>query len=67
MEVFMKNSLPETGFLRLNKILEIIPVGKSFFWAKVKSGEYPQPLKISDRITVWKVEDIRELMNSFDK
>lgn len=56
------NSLPETGFMRLPEILRIFPVGKSTWWAKVKSGEYPQPVKLGPRITAWRVEDIRELL-----
>lgn len=58
------NKLPETGFLRLNQILELVPIGKSSFWAKVKSGEYPQPVKLGARTTAWKVEDIRKLIDS---
>ncbi|PIZ31038.1 MAG: transcriptional regulator [Alphaproteobacteria bacterium CG_4_10_14_0_8_um_filter_53_9] len=56
------NTLPETGFMRLPEILRIFPVGKSTWWAKVKSGEYPQPVKLGPRITAWRVEDIRELL-----
>ena len=58
--------LPEEGFVRLATILEIIPVGKSTWWSKVKSGEYPKPIKLSARVTVWKIEDIRDLINSFN-
>lgn len=64
--------LPETGFLRLSQIIgdpradppivPIIPVGKSTWWAGVKSGRYPSPIKLSSRITAWKVEDVRELI-----
>lgn len=63
------NHLPETGFLRLRQIIgdpkalppipAIIPVKKSCWWAGVKSGRFPAPVKLSPRITVWRVEDIR--------
>lgn len=65
----VKNILPETGFVRLSNIIgdtkanppipAIIPVSKSNWWEGVKSGRYPQPIKISARVTVWRVEDIR--------
>jgi len=55
-------SLPETGFLRLPQILEIIPVGKSSWWAGVSAGRYPKPVKLSPRCTAWRVEDIRKLI-----
>ena len=66
------NSLPETGFVRLSQIVgdkkadppipAIIPVSKSTWWAGVKSGRYPQPFKLSERCTAWRVEDIRALI-----
>lgn len=61
------NALPETGFVRLPIILSVFPVSRSAFWAGVKSGKYPQPVKLSERTTAWKVEDIRALIASYDK
>ena len=54
--------LPETGFVRLPQVLRVIPVGKSTWWAGVKSGRYPQPVKLSRRVTAWRVEEIRTLI-----
>jgi predicted DNA-binding transcriptional regulator AlpA len=56
---------PITGFLRLPSILAPhgpIPVSKSTWWAGVKAGRYPQPVKLGPRITAWRVEDIRALI-----
>lgn len=56
---------PVTGFMRLSSILAPngpIPVSKSTWWAGVKDGRFPKPLKISTRVTVWRVEDIRALI-----
>lgn len=61
----MKNDLPNIGFLRLPQVLELIPVSKSSWWAGCKNGRYPKPIKLSARTTVWRVEDIRELIESF--
>ena len=55
-------TLPETGYMRLPAILKFFPIGKSTWWAKVKSGEYPQPVKLGPRTTAWRVEDIRTLL-----
>ena len=38
--------LPETGFVRLPKILKVFPVSKSTWWAGVKAKTYPQPVKL---------------------
>lgn len=59
------NTLPETGFLRLRSILAPagpIPVSKSTWWAGVKDGRFPKPVKLGSRITVWRAEDIRALI-----
>lgn len=59
-------ALPETGFLRISQILAPtgpIPVSKSTWWAGVKDGRFPKPLKLGARVTVWRVEDIRQLIS----
>lgn len=64
------NFLPETGYLRLAQIVgnkkagipAIFPVSKSTWWQGVKSGRYPKPVKLSERCTAWRVEDIRALI-----
>ena len=56
---------PVTGFLRLTSVLAPrgpIPVSKSTWWAGVKSGRFPKPVKLGPRITAWRVEDIRKLI-----
>ena len=66
------NQLPETGFLRLSQIIgnpdkgipPIIPVKKSTWWQGVKTGRFPQPVKLGPRVTAWRVEDIRSLIES---
>lgn len=54
-----------TKFLRLSSILGPdgpIPVSKSTWWAGVKDGRFPKPLKLGARITVWRAEDINRLV-----
>lgn len=48
--------------LRLPQVLELIPISKSAWWAGVRSGRYPKPIKLSPRTTVWRAEDIRALI-----
>ena len=57
------DSLTEMRFLKLNKILELIPVSKSTWWNNVNIGLYPAPVKISKRVTAWRVDDIRQLLD----
>jgi hypothetical protein len=69
----MNNSLPTTGYVRLTQIIgnpkakppipPIIPVSKSTWWNGVKTGRYPQSVKtLGPRITAWRVDDIRALI-----
>ncbi len=53
------------GYVRLGAILKMIPVGKSTWWAGVKSGRFPQGVKLGKNTTAWRIEDIEALMASF--
>ena len=66
------HELPSTGFLRLTQIigssktkshiLPLIPVSKSTWWAGVRSGRYPKAYHLGPKITVWRIEDIQQLI-----
>lgn len=49
---------------RLPKVLSLIPVSRSHWWAGVASGKYPAGIKLSDRVTCWKSSDIHKLIAS---
>lgn len=69
--------LPETGYLRLPVIIgdpkakppipAVIPVSKSTWWQGIKDGRFPKPVKLGPRTTAWRVEDIRNLIESFNR
>jgi hypothetical protein len=42
----MQVTIPETGFVRLAQVLEVIPIGKTCWWEGVKSGTLPQAGKV---------------------
>lgn len=70
-------NLPETGYVRLAQILgnpkadpptpAIIPVSKSTWWSGIRTGRYPQPVKLSTRCTAWRVSDIRALIEDIQQ
>lgn len=61
----MDNSIfSESGFLRLPEVLKVFPVSKSTWWAGVKSGRFPQGVKLGPRVTAWRTEDIRALIEN---
>jgi prophage regulatory protein len=54
--------LPETGFVRLPQILTLIPISRSAWWAGIREGKFPQGIKLGNKTTVWRAEDIRNLI-----
>ena len=56
-----------TGFLRLPDVLKVIPVKRSTWFAGVKKGKYPSPVRIGERAVAWRVEDIKKLIEDLGK
>ena len=67
-------SLPCEGYVRLHQIIgnpkakppipAAIPVSKSTWWSGIKSGRFPAGVKLTEKTTAWRVEDIRKLIES---
>jgi predicted DNA-binding transcriptional regulator AlpA len=53
--------------MRLSQVLSVIPLGKTCWLDGVKSGRFPKPVKLSTRCTAWRVEDIRDLIESLSE
>ncbi len=48
-----------TGFLRERQLRpHIIPVAHSTLWRMVKTGQFPPPIKLSEKVTVWRSEEV---------
>ena len=68
--------IPEFGYLRLRQIIgdskadppipAILPICASSWWAGVKRGDYPAPVKLSKNCTAWKISDIKALLERID-
>ncbi|KXF79746.1 helix-turn-helix transcriptional regulator [Enterovibrio coralii] len=62
----MLNSDPQNiikqRFYRLDDILTLIPVSRSSWLAGVKTGLYPQSVKLGPRTTAWRADDIEALI-----
>ena len=53
-----------TQLLKLDKVLEIVPVSRSTWLRGVKSGLYPTPVKISTHLNAWRQCEIDALTKS---
>ncbi len=54
--------LPSEGFVRLPVILAILGIGKTSWWNGIKAGRFPKGIKLGPKTSVWRVEDIRDLI-----
>ena len=69
-DISNKVIFPEDGFVRANQILgnskkgipPFLPVSRAHWFQGIKEGKYPRGVKLSERVTVWKAEDIRGLV-----
>ena len=50
------------SLLRLPQVLQRFPISKSKWWAGVSKGEYPQPIRLGSRCTMWREEVIDQLI-----
>ena len=60
----VRNGLPSEGLVRLPEILAAIPISKSGWYAGVKLGRYPSPVKLGPRTAAWRVSEIRALIEA---
>jgi prophage regulatory protein len=50
------DNLPDTGYMRQWHIIpDVVPVSSATWWRGIKSGKFPKPVKLSERVTAWRV------------
>jgi len=45
-------------FIRLPEVIRMSGFQKTAIWDKSKRGEFPQPVKLSRRVTVWVKQEV---------
>jgi len=63
---------PTDGYVRVVQIIgdpdkgiaPFFPVSRSQWFLGIKQGIYPKGIKLSERVTVWKAQSIRTLVDS---
>jgi predicted DNA-binding transcriptional regulator AlpA len=51
-------------YLRDKQVAEMLTIGRSSVWRMAKEGKLPAPIKLSERVTVWKLSDIEAFIAS---
>lgn len=59
----LPQQIPSLGFLRLEQVLQLIPISQSTWYSGIKTGRFPQPVKIGPRTSAYRAEDIRKLID----
>jgi prophage regulatory protein len=57
----------DLAFLRKPQVLALYPVGERSWDRGVAEGRYPKPVKLSKRVSAWRVADIRALLASVNQ
>lgn len=66
----MQTPIPQNGLLRLKQIIgdkqagipPLIPVSRFTWYEGMKTGRFPQSVRLGPRTVAWRAEDIRKLM-----
>jgi prophage regulatory protein len=51
-------------FIRLKEVLRQVPISRSSVWRLAKLGKFPRPVRLTDRCTAWKQEEIQAWLAS---
>ena len=54
----------EDRLLRLPEVLRIVPVSRAAWYANVKAGRYPKPVRLGARSVAWKASEIQALVEA---
>lgn len=52
-------AIPETGFMRFKQVQQVFPIGRTTLWDLVGRGLFPEPIRMSSRLVVWRAEEVR--------
>lgn len=54
------DKLPDAGYLRQAQLIpDVVPFSSATLWRKCKAGQFPKPVKLSERVSAWRVGDVR--------
>jgi predicted DNA-binding transcriptional regulator AlpA len=66
-EVTNFSDLPDEAHIRLNVMKFLYGCSGSTIWRSVKAKRIPEPHHLAERITCWKVGEVRAALAKYDK
>ena len=64
---FTVNPCTHKGFLRFKGVQTVFPISRATWYAGIKAGKYPKPIKLSEGVSVWRVADIDALCQQIEQ
>lgn len=67
------DTLPDDAWIRESQLIQgrrgsnplaPLPFSSPTLWRKVRAGTFPAPIKLSERVTAWRVGDVRSWIQS---
>ena len=59
------DNLPDSGYLRQAQLIpSVVPFSSATLWRKCKAGDFPKPVKLSERVTAWEVGAVRHWLEA---
>ena len=61
--------LPDSAFVReaqlvsTAKTIGMLPFSSATLWRYVRENKFPRPFKLSERVTAWRLGDVRQWLN----
>ena len=49
--------------LRLNQVLARVPISRATWYAGIRDGRFPPPVKLGARISAWRERDVLALLD----
>lgn len=59
------DSLPDAAHVRLPVVCGLFACSPATAWRRAKAGTIPAPVKLSERVTAWRVGDLRAVLAEF--
>lgn len=63
-DLYSPSNVHPDRLIRVNGVAELLCIAKSTVWAWTKEGKLPQPLKIGERTTCWRLSEILHFIDS---
>jgi prophage regulatory protein len=65
MEIENMHEKPSDALVRIQKIVGpngLIPISRSSFYAGIRDGIYPKPIRLGKRTSVWRLSELMQIV-----